>query len=210
MARIRKNICFALRLLAAFLLLICISPAPQAPVGKATTFASRLSSTPGRLKLVIWKSHYTVTLYKGETPVKTYRAVFGKGYQDGDKRMEGDRRTPEGEFYICTMNHSKRFYKFMGLSYPGLRHAEYGIQSRTISPVEYTMIKKAIEGRRQPPWETRLGGAVGLHGIMPDAENAQRRYVGANWTDGCIALDNADVDEIYTVVSLGTPVTILP
>ncbi len=210
MARIRGNICFAFRLLAVFLLLSSISPAPEAPTGKATTFASWLSSTPGQLKLVIWKSHYTVTLYKGETPVKTYRAVFGKGYQDGDKRMEGDRRTPEGEFYICTMNHSKRFYKFMGLSYPGLRHAEYGIQSRTISPVEYTMIKKAIEGRQPPPWETRLGGAVGLHGRMPDAGNAQRHDVGANWTDGCIALDNADVDEIYTVVSLGTPVTILP
>ena len=53
------------------------------------------------------------------TPVKTYPAVFGRGYSDGDKRMTGDLRTPEGDFYICTMNPSKRFYKFMGLSYPG-------------------------------------------------------------------------------------------
>lgn len=163
----------------------------------------------GQLKLVIWKSHYTVTLYKGDLPVKTYRAVFGKGYQDGDKRIQGDKRTPEGEFYICTMNHSKRFYKFIGLSYPGLQHAEHGLHSKIISPLEYTMIKKAIEERQQPPWETRLGGAVGIHGRTLDGEVVPQQ-LSMNWTDGCIALDNADVDEVFSVVSLGTPVTILP
>ena len=61
--------------------------------------------------------------------------MFGKGYGDGDKQRMGDRRTPEGDFYICTMNHSKRFYKFMGLSYPGLKHAEDGLRSGMISPV---------------------------------------------------------------------------
>jgi murein L,D-transpeptidase YafK len=169
-----------------------------------------LASAAGQPKLVIWKSQYTVTLYMGETPVKTYRAVFGKGYQDGDKQRMGDKRTPEGEFYICTMNHSKRFYKFLGLSYPGLKHAEYGLSSSMISPLEYRMIKKAIEERMTPPWETRLGGAVGIHGRILDPGNAEQRYVGMNWTDGCIAMDNADVDEIFNVVSLGTPVTILP
>jgi murein L,D-transpeptidase YafK len=210
MVWIRKNSCRVLRLLAAILLLCCISPAPEAPIGKTDAFTSLLSSIASQLKLVIWKSQYTVTLYKGETPVKTYRAVFGKGYQDGDKQRMGDRRTPEGEFYICTMNHSKRFYKFMGLSYPGMKHADYGLQSGTISLAEYAMIRKAIEERLTPPWETRLGGAVGIHGRTLDAGNAQRQYVGTNWTDGCIALDNADIDEIYNVVSLGTPVTILP
>ena len=210
MVRIRRNIYFALRLFSAFLLLLCISPAPEAPQGKPATLASQLSAVAGRLKLVIWKSNYTVTLYKGETPVKTYRAVFGKGYQDGDKQQMGDKRTPEGNFYICTMNHSKRFYKFMGLSYPGLKHAEYGLQSRRITLAEYSQIKKAIEARLPPPWETRLGGAVGLHGRMLDEESGERSYAGLNWTDGCIALANADIEEIYNVVSLGTPVTILP
>jgi murein L,D-transpeptidase YafK len=143
-------------------------------------------------------------------PVKTYRAVFGKGFQDGDKQRMGDKRTPEGEFYICTMNHSKRFYKFMGLSYPGLQHAEYGLQAKMITPLEYTMIRKALEERQPPPWDTRLGGAVGIHGRMLDEQVSPRQYLSMNWTDGCIALDNADVDEIYSVVSLGTPVTVLP
>jgi len=205
-----KNIFFFLRLVVSLLLLCCLSPAPEAPVGKPFTFASFLASVSGPLRLVIWKSQYTLTLYKGDRPVKTYHAVFGRGFRDGDKRKTGDKRTPEGEFYICTMNHSKRFYKFMGLSYPDVKHAEYGLQSRMISAGEYATIKKAIEERQPPPWDTRLGGAVGIHGRMLDAATASYLYSAMNWTDGCIALDNADVDELYSVVSLGTPVTILP
>jgi murein L,D-transpeptidase YafK len=196
--------------LAAFLLLTCISPLPETPTRHTDAFKTLLSSLDGTVRLVIRKSRYTMILYKGETPVKTYQAVFGRGYGDGDKQRMGDRRTPEGDFYICTMNHSKRFYKFMGLSYPGLKHAEEGLRSGMIVPDEYAMIKKAIEERSPPPWETRLGGAVGIHGRMLGAEDARRLSSDINWTDGCIALDNADVDEVYRVVSLGTPVTILP
>ncbi len=210
MARIRRNIFFLARLLGSLLLLSCLSPAPDTTAPKADTFPSLLASLAGQLRIVIWKSQYTLTLYKGDQPVKTYRAVFGKGYQDGDKRIQGDKRTPEGDFYICTMNHSKRFYKFLGLSYPGLKHAEYGLQSRTISISEYEMIKKAIDEQQQPPWDTRLGGAVGIHGRVLDGAMPNNSFVPMNWTDGCIALDNADVDEIYSIVTLGTPVTILP
>jgi len=210
MARILRNIFFFFRLLAALLLLSCLSPSPEAPVARPVTFVQHVLDMPGQLRLVIWKSQYTLTLYKGESPVKTYRAVFGRGFRDGDKRKMGDRRTPEGDFYICTMNHSKRFYKFMGLSYPDVKHAETGLQERLISSAEYLMIKKAIDERQPPPWDTRLGGAVGIHGRMLDTAVPPQFYTAMNWTDGCIALDNADVDEIYSVVSLGTPVTILP
>ena len=200
----------ALRLLASLLLLVCLSPLPDTPVQKPSTFATLVSSGSGPVSVVIWKSHYTLTLYKGETPVKTYRAVFGKGFLDGDKQKAGDKRTPEGEFYICSMNHSKRFYKFMGLSYPGLKHAEYGLQNKLISPGEFAAIKKALEERQPPPWGTRIGGAIGIHGRMLDPSVAPYYYSTINWTDGCIALSNADVDEIYEVVTPGTPVTILP
>jgi len=123
MALIRRNMFLLFRLLGLILLLSCMSPSPDVAAPKPDTFASRLDSIAGQLRMVIWKSRYTLTLYKGDQPVKTYRAVFGKGYQDGDKRMAGDKRTPEGDYYICTMNGSKRFYKFLGLSYPDLKHA---------------------------------------------------------------------------------------
>lgn len=210
MVRMRRNSCRVLRLLAVFLLVSFLSPAPESPTGRTGAFASLLSPIVGQLQLIIQKSRSTVTLYKGDTHIRTYRAVFGKGYREGDKLRMGDKRTPEGEFYICTMNRSKRFYKFMGLSYPGIKHADHGLQSGTISLAEHASIRKAIEERQSPPWETPLGGAVGIHGRTIEAGNTQPQYNGTNWTDGCIALDNADVDEIYHVVSLGTPVTILP
>jgi murein L,D-transpeptidase YafK len=200
----------SLRLLASLALLSVLSPAPEVQADKTATFASALSSIPGELKVVIGKSNYTLTLYKGDRPVKTYRAVFGRGYGDGDKRISGDKRTPEGDFYICTMNHSKRFYKFMGLSYPGLKQAEYGLQYNLISAGEYLSIKKAIDGRQPPPWDTRLGGAVGIHGRTLDERIAPQDLLSANWTDGCVALNNKDIDELFSVVSVGTPVTILP
>lgn len=210
MAQIRRKIFLSLRLVTSLLLLSGISPAPEVAAIKNSALSSAGSSLDGQLRLVIWKSHYTLTLYKGNTPVKTYRAVFGKGYRDGDKQITGDKRTPEGEFYICSMNHSKRFYKFMGLSYPGIKHAEYGLRSNIITPNQFAMIKKAIDERQQPPWDTELGGAVGIHGRMLDDTVSPQALSQQNWTDGCIALNNSDVDEVYSVVSLGTPVTILP
>ena len=210
MGRNQKNNLLYVRLLASLLLLSCISPLPDVSAAKIAATASMIAEKTDALKLVIWKSHYTLTLYKGDIPVKTYRTVFGGGYRDGDKRIAGDRRTPEGDFYICTKNHSKRFYKFMGLSYPGEKHAENGLRSKLISTKEYALIKKAIEERQPPPWDTRLGGAVGIHGVNPDGRMSPVDILAMNWTDGCIALSNSDIDELFSLVSIGTPVTILP
>jgi len=203
-----NSIALSLRLFLALFLVSVLSPLPDMPDTSAKEFLSLLSRIDGATSLVIWKSQYSLTLFKGDAPVKTYWAVFGKGYGEGDKERAGDRRTPEGDFYISSMNHSKRFYKFLGLSYPGLKHAERGLQRGLISPREYGEIEKAVQERRQPPWETRLGGAIGIHGRM--LEDASVWAMRKNWTDGCIALSNIDIDEIFSVVSLGTPVTILP
>lgn len=186
-----------------------LSPAPAAPHASLTGLAAKLAKVSGELRIVIQKSRYVLTVYKGMTPVKSYWAVFGKNYRRGDKRFMGDRRTPEGEFYICTLNHSERFYKFMGLSYPSMRHAASGLAGELITTEEYAAIQDAINERRQPPWNTRLGGAVGIHGRMLDAAVKWTPFL-QNWTDGCIALNNEDVDELFSVVALGTPVSILP
>lgn len=208
MAAIWKYISFIVRLAAATFLLAGLSPLPDSPGANTAAFQALLSSLRGDPSIVIWKSHYSLTLYKGDIPVKTYAAVFGKGHPNGDKEKAGDKRTPEGDFYICTMNHSKRFYKFMGLSYPGLKHAERGLRHGLISVREYSEIERASNEGRQPPWETKLGGAIGIHGRLQDDRLALKTR--ENWTDGCIALANADVDELFSIISLGTQVTILP
>ncbi len=201
---------FPFRFLFLFLMLSNTSSAMDAPALKQETIISEVPSYSGALRIVIEKSANTLTLYKENRPFKRYRAAFGRGYLDGDKRKKGDMRTPEGDFYICTMNTSKRFYKFLGLSYPDSKHAEYGLQSGIISLNEYALIKKAIEKRQSPPWNTQLGGAVGIHGRMLVESTTDQPLAGGNWTYGCIALNNSDIDELYRIVSLGTPVTILP
>lgn len=209
MSPLAGNIFFSIRLLAVLLLAVCLSPVPDNHTGTLSASTANAASG-GYISLVIWKSNYTLTLYQGDHPVKTYRAVFGKGFRDGDKRRQGDKRTPEGDFYVCTMNNSKRFYKFMGLSYPSIRHAEYGLQTGMITQDEYHLIRKANEERQQPPWETQLGGAVGIHGGMPEMPAAPLSLSVMNWTEGCIALADSDIDELFSVVTLGTPVRIIP
>jgi murein L,D-transpeptidase YafK len=198
-----------LRLFTLLLLAGCMSQTSNAPA-PAPASSVMPASGPGRYRIVISKSNYSLTLVRDDRAVKTFHAVFGKGYSDGDKVGLGDQRTPEGDFYICTMHPSKRFYKFLGLSYPGLKHAEDGLRYGMISEAEYRTIKKALDEGQQPPWDTRLGGAVGIHGRMAAPADGTRTPGDENWTDGCIALGNADMDELFGVVSLGTPVTILP
>jgi murein L,D-transpeptidase YafK len=208
MERIGRSISITVRFVAAMLLVAVISPVRDAPGTANPAFITLLSALDGELSLVIWKSRYTVTLFKGQTPVKTYPAVFGRGYADGDKERVGDRRTPEGEFYICSINHSARFYKFLGLSYPTLRHAGQGLRKGLITEADYTGIAQAIQERRQPNWETRLGGAVGIHGRM--IEDPAAHAARQNWTDGCIALANTDMDELFALAQIGMPVSIVP
>jgi murein L,D-transpeptidase YafK len=208
MAWLLRSIAVIVRFTAAFFCVIVLSPLPDSPAASTAAFLEMLSSLEGNPSVVIWKSQYSLTLYKGSAPVKTYRAVFGKGYSDGDKERSGDRRTPEGEFFVCGKNDSKRFHKFLGLSYPSVKHADQGLRKGFISAREFEEIRQANAERRQPPWESRLGGAIGIHGrISADVFDQLNRQ---NWTDGCIALTNRDIDELFSVVQVGTPVTILP
>lgn len=208
MLQVWDSITTVLRFLTALFLVSVLSPLPDTSGDANPELRAMLSRIEGPTSLVVWKSQYSLTLFKGSSPVKTYWAVFGKGYGDGDKERSGDMRTPEGDFYICSMYRSKRFYKFLGLSYPGLKHAAQGLQRGVITPREYEEIEQAHRERRQPAWDTRLGGAIGIHGRMLEdpAVWASRQ----NWTDGCIALANTDMDELFSIVSLGTPVTIIP
>lgn len=197
------------RFAVLLLLMGSLSPAPPAVSARPSDLAMKLAAHDGELRFVIQKSRNVLTVYKGTTPVRSYWAALGKGYDRGDKHRMGDKRTPEGHFYICSMNSSERFYKFMGISYPSYRHAEEGMRLGLITYEQYREIWNANVERRQPPWDTPLGGAIGIHGRIQNTA-IQRIPKPVNWTDGCIALNNADVDELFSVAAIGTPVTIIP
>lgn len=149
-------------------------------------------------RVVIVKSTHRLLIYDGDTKVKTYRVGFGK--RQGDKTREGDKRTPEGKFYICTKNPNSRFTLSLGLSYPNIEDAGRGLRDGLIRRSQHDTIVAAIRARRQPPWNTTLGGEIMIHGCGG----------GSDWTLGCVAMDDDDIRELFKALPLRTPVEIRP
>ena len=171
--------------------------------GRSSPKPPELATQPALPKLtapriVIDKSDHRLFVYDGEKLVKTYRAAFGPG--KGDKVREGDKRTPEGEFYVCTKNPRSRFTLSLGLSYPNAADAARGLRDGLIDRAEHDDIVAAIGSGDTPPWKTALGGEIMIHGCGS----------GRDWTLGCIALEDDDITELYNAVAIGTPVRIQP
>ena len=147
-----------------------------------------------------------IRLYKGERRLEfwvdgnlksAYRA--GLGFTpEGPKNREGDGRTPEGEYYICTKNLKSKFTLFLGISYPNAEDALRGFERGIINKEELENIKLAIAERRRPDWDTQLGGQIGIHG----------KGNSFDWTAGCIALNDEDIMALWDNTALGDPVII--
>jgi murein L,D-transpeptidase YafK len=150
-------------------------------------------------RVVIRKTTRELSLYDGSKLLRRYPVVLGANAA-GDKEVEGDRKTPEGNFYICTRNGASKFHKFMGLSYPAPPDAARGLKGRKISRAEHDAILEAHRKKECPPWKTALGGEVGIHGGGIDRD----------WTLGCIAVTNEAVDELWAALKMGDPVVIEP
>jgi lipoprotein-anchoring transpeptidase ErfK/SrfK len=160
--------------------------------------------TPLKLPLVsprilVKKSRRQLFLYSGDKLVRTYRVGLGLS-PVGDKVKAGDRRTPEGDFYIFTKNDKSAFYLSLGVSYPNAAHAGRGLRDGLITKAQYDAIVRALKAKKTPPQNTHLGGDIYIHG-----NGAQ-----SDWTWGCVALENEDIRELFSAVSVGTPVKIEP
>ena len=179
------------------------TPAMATPPSDAVSLegAARTAGVAWPLEAV-WlqldKSDRSLVLHSGDTPVKRYRA--GLGDPEGDKAREGDRKTPEGTFRVVTRNPRSRFHLFLGLSYPSAEDATRGLAAGLVTPAEAARIREADAAGRQPPWNTALGGAVGIHGEGGSSD----------WTLGCIAVENTEIEELWSVVTMGTKVVVVP
>ena len=149
--------------------------------------------------IVVYKAKRQLELYDGVDLLRTYR--IGLGFSPvGDKEREGDGRTPEGDFYVFVKNPRSAYHLSLGISYPTIEDAERGLRDRLISKAQHDDIVKAINNKKAPPQNTPLGGLIYIHG------NGSK----SDWTLGCIALENADIQELFDAVEVGTPVKILP
>lgn len=150
-------------------------------------------------RLVVLKSKRRLELYSDGVRVRTYKVGLGLNPVP-DKTRQGDRATPEGDFYVFTKNHKSAFYLSLGISYPNAEDAARGLRDGLISRGQHDAIVKAIKRKATPPQNTALGGDIYIHG----------NGASSDWTWGCVALENEDIRELFNAVSVGTRVTIKP
>lgn len=148
-------------------------------------------------KIVIKKAKKKLLLYSEEKLLRTYPVKLGFD-PVGDKVRQGDKRTPEGSYYVCMKNPRSKYYLSLGLSYPSIEDAERGLAQKLISKNDHDRIVDRISKKSIPPWDTALGGEIFIHGGGETWD----------WTYGCVALHNKDIEELFKVVSLGTQVVI--
>jgi len=165
--------------------------------------ATASSSSPAQdagVHVVVSKASRTLALHDArEHLVKTYRVGLGSEPK-GPKQREGDGATPEGEYYVTHVNPRSKFHLSLGLSYPNAADVARGISRGTITKAEGQSIVDAIGRRERPPQHTNLGGDIFVHGGGS----------ATDWTAGCIALEDKDIDDLFARVPVGARVTVLP
>lgn len=140
--------------------------------------------------VVIEKSKYELNVFDNEGWLATYPVVFGNNNL-GDKLMEGDRKTPEGNFKLVSKRIHEKWDRFMMLDYP--------------TPESYAKFNQRKASGMIPPF-AKIGGGVGIHGTWPHEGYTIDRY--ENWTQGCISMHNEDVEELYAMLTIGSPIII--
>jgi murein L,D-transpeptidase YafK len=169
----------------------------------SSTLASAEPPAPAArqdVRIVVKKAARRLFLHDGAGRVVASYPIALGGQPVGAKREEGDGATPEGEYYVTHGNPRSQFHLSLGISYPNVEDAGKGLARGLISRGERESIAEAIEKQRQPPQHTKLGGDIFLHG----------GGTSTDWTAGCIALENAHIDELFARVPVRTRVTILP
>ena len=150
-------------------------------------------------RLVVEKSKRRLQVFDGEKLIKTYKIALGFA-SEGDKTREGDGKTPEGSYRVAVKNSNSKFVVSLGLDYPNMKDAARGLREQRITQNEYDEIATAINENRLPPQKTALGGEIYIHGGGNEKD----------WTWGCVALEEADIRELFARISVGTTVTIEP
>lgn len=147
---------------------------------------SRLSKNAVIDRLVMYKSKRTLLAYAQGKLLKSYQVSLG-GQPVGAKEIEGDLKTPEGLYYINDKNQYSDYHKNLGVSYPNEKDVAHA----------KTLGKTA-------------GGDIKIHGLRNGMGFIGKLQRCVDWTLGCMALTNTEIDELYRAVPIGTPIEINP
>ena len=157
--------------------------------------------------LEIDKSARLLQIKFNDEVYRQFPIAIGRG-GPGDKQRTGDNRTPIGIYRVVGFNEKSRFHLFMRLNYPNVKDAFYGLKNKTITRYEFDRIINSQRHGELPPQNTGLGGAIGIHGIGEETDKTRRIHSKVDWTEGCIALTNAEIAELRAYVTVGTEVVI--
>jgi hypothetical protein len=150
-------------------------------------------------KMVINKSQRTLGVYFDDILMKEYSISLGFN-PIGDKERVHDGRTPEGIYHVSRiLNRGQtNYHRALLINYPNVNDAEEGLKSGIISDNEYSRIVSSHRNRSLPPQRTNLGGLIEIHGGGINVSSLRNPNTKFNdWTSGCIALDNSNMDELY-------------
>ena len=159
----------------------------------------------GSARIIVDTRAETLTVMRGDTVIKTFQDIaigrYGKTYF----KRQGDNKTPLGNYRIGWINRDSRYYIFLGLTYPDQEAADRGLVDERISEAQWQEIRRALKEGKIPPQKTPLEGYIGIHGLGQGDMTVHQQY---NWTNGCVALTNAEIDQLLQWVRVGTPVEI--
>ncbi len=156
--------------------------------------------------ILVDRSNYKLFLYSDSILIKSYNAVFGSNEEA--KMKAGDKATPIGEYKICEIDTNHIYEKFLKLNYPNLKDAEEGLRRSYITQEEYEKIRYEYFYVGCIYGNTALGGNIGIQGIGKLNFIFKNLPFVYNWTDGSIAVSNESINEIYSVIKIGTKVVI--
>ena len=136
--------------------------------------------------VIVRKAARSLELLQAGRVIATYRVALGRD-PEGAKRQEGDGRTPEGVYTLDWRNANSNFYRSMHVSYPRAWDDLYAFR-----------------------WGVSPGGEIMLHGLPNGVPAGRVGHPYVDWTDGCIALTNDEMDDIWARVDDGTTIIIYP
>ena len=136
--------------------------------------------------VLVDKSQSRMYLFQRSQMLRSYDVAFGRN-PVGHKMQEGDHRTPEGRYMLTYKNLQSSFYKSIRIDYPNERD-KTNAAARGVSP----------------------GGDIVIHGMPNEVGDYRGPIKPKNWTQGCIAVRNYEMDEIWNLVPSNTPIEIRP
>jgi len=158
------------------------------------------------LKIDVWKAERAMRLICASGAQLSWPAAMGREPR-GAKIGIGDLRTPEGHYQIAGDLEPSRFYGFIPIDYPALEDADRALAEGRLSSADHARIAAAHQRGERPPSDTPLGGNIGIHGEGP-RWRGESQFL--DWTYGCIAIPDAQLEFLAQRISAGVPVEIHP